>query len=76
MKGMIGMLQGTIKLTAKDLRRILIHGKHFPFLPPKEREEEGADHRETRMWETCDISVWDTTRDLGFPITRDRNIVK
>ena len=24
----------------------------------------------------CDISVWDTTRDLGFPVTRDGDTVK
>ena len=60
---------GTIKLTAKDLRRILTHGKHSPFLTPREREEAGAGHWETRMWETCDIAVWGTTRDLGFPVT-------
>jgi hypothetical protein len=28
------------------------------------------------MWETCDIDVWGTTRDLGFPVTRDSDIVK
>jgi hypothetical protein len=28
------------------------------------------------MWETCDISVWDTTRELGFPVTKDRDTVK
>jgi hypothetical protein len=28
------------------------------------------------MWETCDIDVWGTTRDLGFPVTRDSPIVK
>jgi hypothetical protein len=28
------------------------------------------------MWETCDIAVWGTTRDLGFPVTRDRDTVK
>ena len=66
----------TIKLTTKDLRRILIHGKHFSFLTPGEREKGGAGHWETRMWETCDITVWDTTRELGFPITRDKDIVK
>jgi hypothetical protein len=27
------------------------------------------------MWETCDIEVRDTTRDLGFPVTKDRDIV-
>ena len=39
-------------------------------------EEVGAGHWETRMWETCDMEVWGTTRDLGFPVTRDRDIVK
>jgi hypothetical protein len=28
------------------------------------------------VWETCDIEVWGTTRDLNFPVTRDRDIVK
>jgi hypothetical protein len=28
------------------------------------------------MWETCDIEVWDTTRDLVFPVNKDRDIVK
>ena len=28
------------------------------------------------MWETCDISVWDTTRELDFPVTKDRHTVK
>ena len=28
------------------------------------------------MWETCGINVWHTTRDLGFPVTRDKDIVK
>ena len=28
------------------------------------------------MWESCDISVWDTTRELGFPVTRDGDTVK
>ena len=65
---------GTIKLTAKDLRRILIHGKHFPFLTSGEREKGGDGHWE--MWETCDITTWGTTRDLGFPVTRDRDIVR
>ena len=66
---------GTIKLTVKDPRRILIHGKHFPFLTPGKREQGGADHLETRMCETCDMTVWVTTRDLVFPVTRDRYIV-
>ena len=30
---------GTVTLTAKDLRRILTHGQHFPFFTTKEREE-------------------------------------
>ena len=42
----------------------------------REREKVGAGHWETRMWETFDIAVWGTTRDLGFPVTRDRDIVK
>ena len=33
-------------------------------------------HWETRVWETCDIEVWDTTRDLVFPVTKDRDVVK
>ena len=63
-------------MTVKDLRRILIHDKHFPFLTPEEGEKGGAGHWETRMWETCDISVLDTTRELGFPVTKDRDTVK
>jgi hypothetical protein len=61
---------GTVTLTAKDLRRILTHGQHFPFFTVKEREEGGAGHWETRAWETCDIEVWGTTTDLGFPVTK------
>ena len=60
----------------KNLRRILIHGKHFPFLTPEEGEKGGTDHWETRMWETCDINVWVTTRDLVFPVTKDKDMVK
>ena len=67
---------GTIKLTGKDLRRILIHGRHFPFLTPEEGETGGVGHWETRVWESCDISVWGTTRELGFPVTRDGDTVK
>ena len=67
---------GTIKLTVKDLRRILIHGRHFPFLTPEEGETGGVGHWETRVWESCDISVWGTTRELGFPVTRDGDTVK
>ena len=67
---------GTVTLTAKDLRRILTHGHHFPFFTDKEREDGDAGHWETRVWETCDIEVWDTTRDLDFPVTKDKDIVK
>ena len=28
------------------------------------------------MWESCDISVWVTIRELGFPVTRDGDTVK
>ena len=67
---------GTVTLTAKDLRRILTHGQHFPFFTTRERGEGDAGHWETRVWGTCDIEVWVTTRDLGFPVTKDRDIVK
>ncbi len=33
-------------------------------------------HWETKAWVTCDIEVWDTTRDLDFPVTKDKNIVQ
>ena len=33
-------------------------------------------HWETNAWETCDIEVWGTTRDLGFPVTKDKDIVQ
>ena len=67
---------GTVTLTAKDLRRVLTHGQHFPFLTAKEREEGDAGHWKTRAWETRDIEVWDTTADLGFPVTKDKDIVQ
>ena len=63
-------------MTGKVLRRILIHGQHFPFLIPREREEGGVDHWETRMWETYDIVVWVTTPDMVFPVTRERDIYR
>jgi hypothetical protein len=69
-------LLGTVTLTAKDFRRMLTHGHHFPFFTTKEREEGGAGHWETKAWETCDIEVWGTTRDLGFPVTKDKDIVQ
>jgi ribonuclease HI len=67
---------GTVTLTVKDLRRILTHGQHFPFFTAKEREEGGVGHWETRAWETCDIEVWGTTADLGFPVTKHKDIVQ
>jgi hypothetical protein len=67
---------GMIKLTAEDLRRILTHGQQFPFLTAREREEGGSDLWETMMWETCDIEVWVTTRDLVFPVTKGRDTVR
>ncbi len=33
-------------------------------------------HWETRAWETCDIEVWGTTVDLGFPVTKHKDIVQ
>ncbi len=63
-------------MTAKDLQRILAHGQYFPFFTAKEREEGVAGHWETRVWETCDIEVRGTTTDLGFPVTKDKDIVK
>jgi hypothetical protein len=63
-------------LTVKDLRRTLTHGHHFPFFTTKERDEEDTDHWETGVWEACDIEVWVTTGDLGFPVTNDKDIVK
>jgi len=42
----------------------------------KEKEEGGKGHWETRVWETCDIDVWDTTGDLVFPVARDKDMVK
>ena len=42
----------------------------------KEKEKGGAGHWEIRVWETCDIDVWGTTGDLGFPVAKDKDIVK
>ena len=67
---------GTVTLTVKDFRRILAHGHHFPFFTVKEREEGGVGPWETKAWETCDIEVWGTTRDLDFPVTKDKDIVQ
>ncbi len=68
-------LLGTVTLTTKDFRRILTHGQYFPFTT-KERDEGNAGHWETRAWETSDIEVWGTTRDLGFPVKKDKDIVQ
>ena len=67
---------GTVTLTAEDLRRILTHGQYFPFFTAQEREEGDSGHWETRAWETRDIEVWGTTADLGFPVTKDKDIVQ
>jgi hypothetical protein len=66
---------GTVTLTVQDLHRILTHGHQFPFFTDTERREGGTDHKKTRSWETCDIEVWDTSRDFGFPVTKDRDMV-
>jgi hypothetical protein len=29
-----------------------------------------------RLWESNEIAIWDATRDLGFAINRDRDLVK
>jgi hypothetical protein len=63
---------GTIKLSEKEHLRILEHLRHFPFLTPKERSEGGNGHWRTRKWETSAIEIWGTTRDLGFPVSKDR----
>lgn len=63
---------GTMKLSGKDLNRILEHGRCFPFLTTKEREEDGAGHWKTRVWKTSVIEIWGTTRDLGFPVSKDK----
>lgn len=67
---------GTMKLSEKELHRILEHGRHFPFLSPKERDEGGNGHWRTRMWETSAIEIWGTTRDLGFPVSKDKDLVR
>jgi hypothetical protein len=65
-----------MKLSEKELHRILEHGRHFPFLSPKERDEGGNGHWRTRMWETSAIEIWGTTRDLGFPVSKDKDLVR
>jgi hypothetical protein len=67
---------GTMKLSEIEFHRILEHGRHFPFLTSKEREEGGNGHWRTRMWETSAIEIWGTTRDLGFPVSKDKDLVR
>jgi hypothetical protein len=67
---------GTMKLSEKEMSRILEHGRHFPFLTPKERDEGGDGHWRTRMWETSAIEICETTRDLGFPVSKDKDLVR
>ena len=45
-------------------------------LMPKEREEGGTGHWETRVWETSEVEIWVTYRDLGFPVTEDKDLVR
>jgi hypothetical protein len=33
-------------------------------------------HWKTRAWETSAIEIWDTTRDLGFPVTKDKDLTR
>ena len=28
------------------------------------------------MWETSPIEIWGTTRDLGFPVSKDKDLVR
>ena len=28
------------------------------------------------MWETSAIEIWGTTRDLGFPVSKDKDLVR
>jgi hypothetical protein len=66
----------TMKLSEKELRRILKHGRHFPFLTSKERAEGGNGHWRTRTWETSAIEIRATTRDLSFPVSEDKHLVR
>jgi hypothetical protein len=45
-------------------------------LMPKERKEGGTGHWETRVWETSEVEIWVTYRDLGFPVTEDKDLLR
>ncbi len=55
---------------------MLEHGQHFPFLSSKERVEGGNGHWRMRTWGTSAIENWGTTRDLGFPVSKDKDMVR
>ena len=42
----------------------------------RERHEGVNGHWRTRMWETSAIEIWGTTRDLGFPVSKDKDQVR
>jgi hypothetical protein len=42
----------------------------------QKRAEGGNGHWRTRMWETSAIEIWGTTRDLGFPVSKDKDLVR
>ena len=65
-----------MKLSEKELHRILEHGRHFPFLTSKERAEGDNGHWRMRMWEASAIKIWGTTRDFGFPVSKDKDLVR
>ena len=67
---------GTMKLSEKGFRRILEHGRHFPFHTSKERVEGGNGHWRMRTWETSAIEIWGTTRDLGLPVSKDKDLAR
>jgi hypothetical protein len=67
---------GIMKFSEKELCMILEDGRYFPFLTPKERVEGGNGHWRTRMRETCVIEIWGTPRDLGFPVSKDKDLVR
>ena len=42
----------------------------------KEKTEGGNDQWRMRTWETSAIEIWGTTRDLGFPVSKDKDLVR
>ena len=36
----------------------------------------GNGHWRTRTWETSAIEIWTTTRDLDFPVSKDKDLVR